>query len=806
MWGNIFLTLALIASVFSGIMYYLSIKGYENTLKPARAGFFIAVIGVLVASGLLLNAILTHQYQFKYVFNYSNDDLSLGLLMSTFYAGQEGSFMLWLLFMALVGLVLMRYTSKRDELEPRVMFTFTLATFFLLVMVDPLLKSPFTYIWKETTYISAKNINSGFFSKGFLQNFLFQDPSSGNAFVKMSPQLYAVLKSAGIPLSDFIIHGRGLNPLLQNFWMQIHPPMLFIGFALTTVPFAFAMSALIKNDYKDWVRQSLPWTLAAMMILGLAIMLGGYWSYGVLGWGGYWGWDPVENSSLIPWLVGVALIHTMLIQRKSLKTEGGIGKYARTNLILTILTYLLVLYSTFLTRSGILGDSSVHSFVAPGAMVYFFLMVFILTFLIWSIISLALRWKYLEKSSGEEDAFLSRELALFTGAVTLLASAIIIFVGTSAPIFGQSVETRFYDEMNLPIAIIIGLLNGFSLLLKWKYNDGKKVLKSLVTPTVVSVVFTLLLIFIGGITKVMFVLLCFSSIFAFIVNSEIAIKIIRRKASSLGPYIAHIGVAMFLIGVISTGGYSKKVNIDLVKSQPREALGYNFTFLGYSTFDRNQKYKFDVKIDDGKKSWVANPVMYVSDFNNELMREPYILTTLTRDIYVTPLSYNNKGEKSGKGKSVHLIKGETKIVDGVALTFADFYYTEESIKNMQEGAPFSIGARIEVTKGSKSFEVIPEFQIAGSKKDFTSVEIPKLNLKIGLTNINASGSVDVVLSDIKTNINSVKPKEIFTIEASIKPYVNLLWTGVLIITLGFLMAVIERTKETKGKREFQKFQ
>jgi cytochrome c-type biogenesis protein CcmF len=132
--------------------------------------------------------------------------------------------------------------------------------------------------------------------------------------------------------------------------MQIHPPILFLGFSMATVPFAFAIAAMMKNDYNHWVKQALPWVLAGAGILGLGIMMGGYWAYEMLGWGGYWAWDPVENSSLIPWLVGVASIHTLLVQRKT-QAKGGIGKYAKTNLILCIMTYVLVLYSTFLTQA-----------------------------------------------------------------------------------------------------------------------------------------------------------------------------------------------------------------------------------------------------------------------------------------------------------------------------------------------------------------------------------------------------------------------------------------------------------------------
>jgi cytochrome c-type biogenesis protein CcmF len=161
--------------------------------------------------------------------------------------------------------------------------------------------------------------------------------------------------------------GRGLNPLLQNFWMVIHPPVLFIGFASMAAPFSLAIAGLWKKDFAILSRQGFPWVLVATSVLGLGIMLGAYWAYGVLGWGGYWGWDPVENSSLVPWLTGIALLHTMLAQLRT-------GKYARTNIALAIVSFILVIYSTFLTRSGILGDASVHAFTDPGAVVYWLLL------------------------------------------------------------------------------------------------------------------------------------------------------------------------------------------------------------------------------------------------------------------------------------------------------------------------------------------------------------------------------------------------------------------------------------------------
>ncbi|MFN3694323.1 MAG: cytochrome c biogenesis protein CcsA, partial [Ignavibacterium sp.] len=378
--GSVILSLALVFSIISMVLYYLTFRGYNNTLNFARAFYHAMTIFVIAASTFLWYAILTHQYQYKYIFSYSNNSLSTGLLLSSFWGGQEGSFMLWLLLTAIIGVILQSYASKRGDLEPRVMTVFTLATTFLLVMVSPWFKNPFEYIWVTPVFIELKAINPQFLNMPFIQNFIFSDQQTGNNFVQMGPDLYAALTQSGIAVNDFIINGRGLNPQLLNFWMQIHPPILFVGFAMATVPFSFAIAALMKDDYKEWISQAFPWTLAGTGILGLGIMLGGYWAYEMLGWGGYWAWDPVENSSLIPWLIGVAAIHTMLVQKRSQNKGEGIGRYAKTNLILSILVYVLVLYSTFLTRSGVLGDASVHSFVDPGMLVYLFLIVFISSF------------------------------------------------------------------------------------------------------------------------------------------------------------------------------------------------------------------------------------------------------------------------------------------------------------------------------------------------------------------------------------------------------------------------------------------
>ncbi len=796
--GSIFLSAALIFSIIAMVMYFLTFRGYKNTLNFARYSYHGMAIFVIAASTYLWYAILTHQYQYKYIFSYSNNSLSTGLLFSSFWGGQEGSFMLWLLLTSIIGIILQSYSSKRGDLEPRVMAVFTLATSFLLVMVSPWFKNPFEYIWVTPIFIDVKSINPQYFNLSFLQNFIFTDQQSNTTYIQMSKELYTALAQSGISVNQFIADGRGLNPQLLNYWMQIHPPMLFIGFAMATVPFAFAIAALMKNEYRDWVNQSLPWLLTGMAILGLGIMIGGYWAYEMLGWGGYWAWDPVENSSLIPWLIGVAAIHTMLVQKRSLKSTDGVGRYAKTNLILSILTYILVLYSTFLTRSGVLGDASVHSFVDPGNLVYFFLVIFIATFILIGVGGIIYRWKYLEDKNVYDESLLSRELSLFTAAIVLVASAIIVLVGTSAPLFGQSVDTFFYDEMHLPIAIIIGLLNGLSLLLKWKTTNTKTLLKDSALSVIVSIFITALIVILGGVTNPMMILLSFSSAFALVVNAEIAIRIVKGNFKNLGAYVSHIGIALFILGVIGSGAYSSTVNLDLVKDKPANAFGYQLTFTGYTPIENNTKYAFNILMKKDNNSYQVAPVMYIAEYNNSLMREPAILNLFSKDVYLAPLGYDEGRDDHSHGDVVKLEKGVTTEYQNVKITFNKFDILPETMQLMQEGKDFQMGAVLTIDANGKKEEFELLRKSVSGQAVFTEYISENAGIKLQLNNLTAE-MIEVSINPVNdTHDHSVeKPKEeVLFVTASIKPYISLVWIGVVVMVLGFFIAVARRLKES----------
>lgn len=795
--GSIVLTIALAFSIISMLMYFLNYRGYKNTLNYGRIAYHGMAILVIVASALLWHAIITHQYQYKYVYSYSSTSLKPGFLIASFWGGQEGSFMLWLLLTSIVGIILQSYTSKRGDLEPRVMAVFTLATTFLLVMVSPWFKNPFEYIWVTPVFLSVNSVNQQYLSLPFMQQFFFTDQTNNQGFIKMSTDLYQMLASSGISVNQFIIDGKGLNPQLLNFWMQIHPPILFTGFSMATVPFAFAMAALLKNDYKDWVKQSFPWVLAGAGILGLGIMLGGYWAYEMLGWGGYWAWDPVENSSLIPWLVGVASVHTLLVQRKS-QARGGTGKYAKTNLILCIMTYVLVLYSTFLTRSGVLGDASVHSFVDPGMIVYLFLVLFIGTFIVLGFGMIAYRWKSLNESVVDEESLLSRELALFTAAIVLIASATIVLVGTSAPIFGHAVDTFFYNEMHLPLAIIIMFLNGISLLIKWKSSNINEVIKKSTYSAAGAVIFTLALIIFGGVSDILIILLALASSFALFVNLDIAIKIIRGNLKMLGAYVSHIGIALFLLGVIGSAVYSKQVDVDLIKNEPKEAFGYKMIFTGYHPIENNTKFAFNIDITKGNSNYNIKPVMYISDFNNSLMREPAILSLLTQDFYISPLGYDEGTGAADTHGNISLDKGSSTEFNGVKITFEQFDLSSETIQAMQQGKDFQMGAVLLLEKdGTKETAEIYR-KVVGGQVEMTTYESKDMNLKIQLASLTA-GKIELSIHPLEGESDSAVQKkgtEILTVTASVKPFISLVWIGVVVMVVGFFVSVARRLKES----------
>jgi len=661
-------------------------------------------------------------------------------------------------------------------------------------MVSPILKSPFNYIYINETFIEISKINQAFLSLPFINQFLFSDGNTNQNYIKVSKELYSTLLSAGVSINDFIINGKGLNPLLQNFWMQIHPPVLFLGFALGSVPFVFAISALIKNNYENWIKYSFPWILAAGGVLGLGIMLGGYWAYGVLGWGGYWAWDPVENSSLVPWIIMVAVIHTMIVQKKSQEQGEKIGRFAKTNLILAILTFVSIVYSTFLTRSGILGDSSVHSFVDPGSLVYLFLLIFVFTFLGIGLGLVFYRWKSLSLAVKSEESFYSRELSLFSATIILGASSLIVFVGTSAPIFGISVDISFYDKMHIPLAIVMGIINGISVYLRWKDTKSKEVLSQITVPAILTLVITIGIVFLGEVYKPMMILLAASSVFPLIINLQMIVKFIPTNFHFAGGYFSHFGISLFILGVIGSGAYSSEQEIDLPKGKQLNLFGFNLEFKGYEPIENNTKYAFNIEISENGNKKIVSPIMYISSFNQSLMREPFIMEGFLKDIYISPISFDEGNDNNSRTENAFsLVPGQEYQFDSIRIKYLEFISPDMSL--MSAGSNFEMGAKLYLSYKDKTETINLLMKKEGNSIVNIPVTLKDANSVIVLNQIDPmSKKADIGISKISATTGISKPEEVLTVSISKKPFVSLVWFGVFFTTIGFFFSMIRRIK------------
>lgn len=774
--GGIIVKVAFLSALAAAFFYYRVHRRSTGTvLIFARNCYHLSTVSLMTMSAMLLYLILTHQFQYTYVWNYSSTDLPLSLLISTFYAGQEGSFTLWALYTSIIGVFLMQYAIRKDY-EPQVMSIYSLILSFLLLML--IVKSPFAFIWDT---FPNDLIQTGPIPAGL-----------GNS---------VILDSARSIWARYPAEGKGLNPLLQNYWMVIHPQILFIGFSSMAVPYSNAVAGLLRRDYDSWIRVSTPWLVFGSMILGTGIILGGYWAYETLGWGGFWGWDPVENSSLVPWLLCVATIHTTLVQRKT-------GAYRKTNFALSILTFLAVLYSTFLTRSGVLGETSVHSFVDPGMWVYWLLLGCILLFAAIGFGLLFIRAREIPKQPVDHSIF-SREFALFLGAFALSFVAIFVTIGTSSPIIttilkgkASAVEISYYVKTNLPLGIAITFLSGLGQLLWWKHSQSGSVLRAM-APSLLIAAFVTTVTAVVATEEMLILVFAFCSVFSLAANAQVGYGIYRGNPKFIGGSIAHIGLAILCLGFITSERYDDQKTISLEKEKPVDVLGYRMTYVGYHPVDR-ERYAFNVELEkDGRKHVVA-PTMYYSEFTKGLMRHPDLLNFLSRDVYLAPLSLEEPSK--GEEKAVELTKGIPVSVNDLSVTFADF--SNLDLAAMVEGKDFAINVTLDVKekgekkgkqvtvimKGSRGSapEFVPAMYVGKEKKEYL------LNLTRIVPNREdpAQSKVEVT---VRFPLDSKKPRrgEVLVVEASIKPMINLVWMGTVTLVVGFLLTIIRRAQEAR---------
>jgi len=656
--------------------------------------------------------------------------------------------------------------------------------------------------------------------------------------------------------------GQGLNDLLQNPWMTIHPPMLFVGFSSMVVPFAFAVAALWKRRYTEWVRPALPWTIGAVMMLGVGIAMGGYWAYITLSFGGYWAWDPVENSSLVPWLVGVAAFHTMLVQKKS-------GASQKASLFLCILAYLFVIYSTFLTRSGILGDVSVHSFVDLG--LYNQLLIWILTIGSLGFGLFAYRYNDLP-TPAKEPRVLSREFMIFSGAVLLCATSAVIILGTSAPIFGRifrdspsAVPIEFYNEWTLPLALGFVFLAGLGQLFWWNKMTVESLNRVLLRPVVYATVCTVAVLaltpfametvvvpssstggslpteagILGGFQEfwatygfaLQMLLLVFVGFFSLFGNGTVLWRIGRGNPRMAGGALSHVGFALLILGVVASSGFSNPLpqighmqtadedkqpreNFVLAKGQTRTVNGFEVTYTGQSENNRGRGIYHLSFTDPKGRSYDMNPVAYEGSGGQWFMH-PDVKAFVEKDIFVavTPRAATGAANETNGGE-IELAKGDSTILgeQEYAVAFSHFEVLRapdgmpttddapsSATSRVPANAQMAVGAVLRVTElqSGETRSLMPIYLVMDDNTEqYIENRVADWGVRFAFTQMNVgSGKATFAVDGV-----DVMPEDWVVVQAYAKPMISLVWIGIIVLTVGFLISVARRVQDIAHAR------
>ena len=637
--GHILTISAFVSIVFSALSYFWAHEKQDIFLQKIARVFWrthsLAVLGLVL---LLFYMLLGHKYEFLYIFKHSNDIMPLKYILSCFWAGQEGSFLLWIICHVVIGNVL-QLTAK--SWENNVMAIYGLVQAFLVSMLlgiyipegwlggfvlGVVLVLGTVLFYSKFPLGTGKYFVIAALVLGVLVTWfgLPEFHIGSNPFVLLTRDSEKLFNNEAFlnPSYNNFIQGQGLNPLLQNYWMTIHPPTLFMGFASTLVPFCFAIAGLWTKKLNEWMNPTLPWIYFGVMILGTGILMGGAWAYESLTFGGFWAWDPVENASLFPWLTFVGAAHVMIVQRKR-------GESSYTTFILTIFSFLFVVYSTYLTRSGVLSDTSVHSFASGSSaqiLVFLFFFYWLSGMLllknninktIFTILGLVLVFVnntttsvfipnligaiallllflldyilFFDKGKKEEDHFSSREFWMLIGAIFLMLSCLQLVIYTSLPvinqIFGYSKvlnKTETFQDYSLPqmfIGIFIAIIMGFSLFLKYKKTPKNPFWKYYSIVLIVGLVITVLIIannfnysnLILG--KILYPIFLWATLTTVIGNILHFFFITKGNIKKSGASIAHLGFGLILLGAFVSASQSKVISTNNSQFNIAEASG-----------------------------------------------------------------------------------------------------------------------------------------------------------------------------------------------------------------------------------------
>jgi cytochrome c-type biogenesis protein CcmF len=772
--GNLAVILAGAAALLSGGAFFLTATGRKNLSRIARYAFYTQTVLVAAAVVFLWHLFFSHNFAVDYVYSYSSSDLPFFYLLSAFWAGQEGTYLLWLFFSSLAGFIILA-AARRYSMWA--MSFLALINLFLIVMLLTL--SPFR------------------------------------------------------PLEHFASEGAGLNPLLQDPWMVIHPPVMFLAFGMAGIPFVISLTAMVKKDYTGWADMVFPYVLITSLALGIANVLGGYWAYKTLGWGGYWSWDPVENTSFIPWVISLGLIHSLLVEKRS-------GALRRTNLFLAAMIFLLILYGTFLTRSGVLADFSVHSFVDLGANAV--LITFVLLFLALASAIFVRSWNSAEPNCPMKFPLYSRQFVLFIGMILMVVFGLIVLFWSSLPIITTSLglvpaaaDVPTYNTFAFPLAIFISLLltvspfaaafdtnkagNKISLplvlavplfagaaLYIFKWTDltfaatlsiylivslhllVSRVFSWKLSVSFLSGVAIAVVAFISGVHSIEYLVFIGAATAAVVASFTALYRLIPGHISLAGGQLCHLGSGFILIGILVSSAFSTSERAILPRGQSRQAFWFLITYHGTAGDITDKNSEVLLSLADGQKTIWARPQYFYSRRLNGIMKRPFIYKTVFYDLYLSPQEI----QEPGNSDYLVLSKGESRKVGEYVITFIDFDMSEHA-----ESPEISVGARLRVDHDGQSKIIIPRLEMGPSGgMGNMAAEPARLpgdsNLTISIERIYADNGA-VALS-IPGLVPGSSPDRLI-LDVSVKPGINLLWLGTIVVFIGLLLS---------AKRNFKK--
>ena len=602
--GSVSLSLAFGFSILTLAFIGLYLRSGDTRLMETGRRMSLTVSWLsLLATVILLIELVASNFDIDYVAHYTSLETPLLYKLAALWAGQAGSLLFWLAILSVYTIiVILRYRFQHHALMPWVIIILTIIQLFFLLLTV-FITNPF-------------------------------EPTDANFVIQ---------------------NGMGLNPLLQNLTMAFHPPTLYLGYVGFAIPFAFAMASLITRDVNPiWIRSIRRWTLITWGWLTIGIVLGGWWAYQELGWGGYWAWDPVENASFMPWLTGTALLHSIIIQEKKNMLKVW-------NMILIIITFDLSIFGTFLTRSGVM--SSVHSFskTAIGPLfLYFVLLILVVSFwLLFSRLSIL-------KSEKRIESFTSRESGFLFNNVVFIVMCFAVFWGTIFPVLSEAVRGTkitvgppFFNQVNIPIGLAMLFLTGVGPLLAWRKTSRTGFIRNFSIPLITMVIAIIVFIILGyrGNTIISF------SLSAFVLAAitvefargisvrtrkkkenvvQALIAMIARNKGRYGGYIVHLGIVFMFIGF--TGhAFDQEKEFGMKVGESEHVAGYNFELMSVEEEERPNHYAWiaDLRVTDLEGNFVTRLVpekrIYFHRDPNPDRRQPHselsIYATIVRDIY-----------------------------------------------------------------------------------------------------------------------------------------------------------------------------